>query len=125
MIVNLPRRPGPKPGRIKPVKPKKHNGGVGPRPQVWVSGPDPVRHAQHIAYGRAKCQAQFRGEGWDLTFEEFEALWQDRWHLRGRIKDSLCMSRLDYDLPWSITNCDIITRAEHNKRQTAWRMSQL
>lgn len=124
MIVDIPKKPGPKPGPVRPVRPTLHQGNTGPRPEMWKIGPDPVRHAQYIAYGRAKCQASFRGEGWDLTFEEYEAMWQGRWHLRGRTKNTLCLARIDYDQPWSITNCDIITRAEHNRRQAQWRMSR-
>lgn len=120
--VTVRKKPGPKP-RVKPQRPKVHDGSLGPRPLTWVTGPDPLRHKMYIAYGRAKCQAVWRGEGWDLTFEEYEALWQGRWHLRGRTRDTLCLARVDYDLPWSITNCDIITRREHNVRQAQWRMA--
>lgn len=125
-MINLnPRvrgRPGPKP-RIKPRRPLLHDGSPGPRPLLWTTGPDPIRHQRYIAFGRAKCQAEWRGEGWLLTFEQYEEIWGDRWHLRGRTKDTLCLSRIDYDLPWSQDNVEIITRRQHNQRQAQWRVS--
>lgn len=123
MIVDSPRRRGPKPGPMKPVRPTRHQGKPGPRPEMWKIGPDPQRHERYIAYGRAKCQAVWRDEGWELTFEQYEELWRDRWHLRGRTKDTLCLSRRDYDLPWSLDNCEVITRKEHNQRQADWRVA--
>lgn len=96
---------------------KKHRGGPGPRPGVWKSGTDPVRHEQYIAWSRARAQAHYRQEHWHLTFEEWAELWKDQWHRRGRTKDTVCLSRRDYDEPWSVANCEIITRREHNLRQ--------
>lgn len=96
---------------------KKHSGGPGLRPLVWKSGPDPISHEQYTAWGRSRAQAHFRGEEWHLTFEEYQQIWAGQWHLRGRTRNTLCMSRSDNDLPWSRNNCDIITRAEHNRRQ--------
>ena len=96
---------------------KKHDGTPGPRPRVWKSGPDPIRHDQYIAWARARAQAHFRNEKWHMTFEEWATLWGDQWHRRGRTKDTVCLSRIDYDLPWSVENCEIITRRAHNQRQ--------
>ena len=96
---------------------KKHDGTPGPRPRVWKSGPDPIRHEQYIAWARAKAQANFRAERWELSFDDWVEIWADRWHQRGRTKHTVCLSRRDYTLPWSRTNCEIITRREHNQRQ--------
>lgn len=96
---------------------KKHDGGPGPRPRVWKSGPDPIRHEQYIAWARARAQANYRNERWELTFEDWVELWAGRWHQRGRIKDTVCLSRRSYDQAWSRENCEIITRREHNHRQ--------
>lgn len=87
--------------------------GLGARPHTWRSGPDPQRHDQYIAFLKQRAQARYRAEPWQLTFEEFEALWQHQWHRRGRASEDLCMSRLDYDQPWSVQNCRILSRAEH------------
>lgn len=125
MITKLRARPGPKPGMVKPVRPTQHQGGRGPRPLTWITGPDPVRHQRYVAFQRARCQAVWRQEGWELTFDQYEAIWGDQWHRRGRTVDTLCLSRRDYDLPWSPDNVEVITRREHNQRQAAWRLSRL
>ena len=119
MMLTIPqrRKPGPKP-RVKPVKPTLFRGGsTGPRPLVWCTGPDPERHRQFVAYGRAKCQAEWRGEGWLLTFAQYEEIWAGKWHLRGRTRDTLCLARLDYEQPWSMSNVEIMTRRQHNINQ--------
>lgn len=96
---------------------KKHDGTPGPRPRVWKSGPDPVRHQQYIAWARAKAQAAFRNERWELSFDDWVRIWDGRWHQRGRTKDTVCLSRRDYDEAWSVKNCEVITRRQHNLRQ--------
>lgn len=116
-------KPGPKP-RVKPVKPLLHTGRKGPRPLLWKMGPDPVIHAQYVAWMRARAQAHFRREPWDLTFEQYQSLWGDQWANRGRTRDTLCLSRYDYDLGWSMDNCRLVTRQEHNQHQADWRMGR-
>lgn len=114
-MLTLPvrRRPGPRPGAVRPTL---HQGGAGPRPLIWKTGPDPVVHAQFVAFGRARAQALFRQEGWEITFEEFQQIWGADWPQRGRHSDNLCMTRSDIDLPWSADNVELITRADHNRR---------
>lgn len=90
----------------------------GPEPQRWITGPDPRRHEQYTAFLRARAQARFRKEGWELSFEDFEALWnQDAsWLQRGTSSDSLLMTRRDFSLPWSKDNCYIELRRTHLQR---------
>lgn len=92
-------------------------GRPGPRPHVWVSGPDPQVHRQRTAWARARAQAQWRGEGWEITWPQYQEIWGDLWQRRGRTRHSLCLARPDYDLPWCVTNVEIITRQEHARRQ--------
>ena len=87
--------------------------GCGPRPHIWKSGPDLQRHEQYTAFLRQRAQANFRKEQWQLTFEQFVTLWQDLWTQRGRTSTDLCMSRWNYDLPWNVENCKIMSRGEH------------
>lgn len=89
----------------------------GPRPQVWKSGPDLERHKKYRVYVQQRNQAQWREEGWDLTFDQWCDLWADLWDQRGRVKGTYCMTRSDWSLPWDTTNCVIITREEHAKVQ--------
>ena len=122
MRITQPKRPGPNP-RNRAVRPLLHQGGPGPRPLIWLVGPDPVRHAQYVAWGRARAQALYRGEGWDMTFDEFAEIWGTDWPRRGRASQDLCMTRPDLDLPWSVHNAELITRAEHNRRCAARKMA--
>lgn len=84
----------------------------GPYPHVWLSGPDPILHDQYIAWHRQRAQAHFRGEPFELTYEDFKLLWQECWHQRGRTTDSLIMTRRDHKLPWSLQNAHIVSRRE-------------
>jgi hypothetical protein len=100
---------------------KKKGSPTGPRPHTWVTGLDPVRHDQYSAFLKARAQANFRGETWLLTFEDYEHLWSGQWHLRSRDSDGLSMSRLNPDQPWSTANCFIATRTRLNQIQATRR----
>jgi hypothetical protein len=84
-----------------------------------MAGPNYNRRAKnyvflrdrHRAFSRSKCQADFRGEGWQLTIADWAEFWtEDRWARRGRSNESLMMTRFDPDLPWSRKNCCIVDR---------------
>lgn len=89
----------------------------GPRPHLWVTGPDPDRHVQFVAWQRAKAQANFRGELWNLSFEDWENAWSDKWHLRGRGTKDLMLSRIDWHLPWQKDNVHLVTRTQFFEQQ--------
>lgn len=101
-------------------------GARGPRPNAWVSGTDPVRHEQYVAWSRARAQAHFREEGWELTFDQFVDLWnQDgQWPQRGRGSDDLLMTRKDSSQPWSIENCYIEQRKVHLQKNGIMRLGR-
>ena len=82
-----------------------------------------MRHSQFVAWGRARAQAVFRHEPWQLTFDDFVQVWGTRWPERGRGRDQLCMTRRAPDLPWSASTVELITRAEHNRRCAGLRHS--
>ena len=86
------------------------------RPYTWKAGPDELRHKQYLIWLQQRNQANFRKEVWTLSFEEWLSLWKDKWHLRGRSKNSLCMSRRDPQGPWSIDNAIVVNRYEHIKK---------
>ena len=88
-----------------------------PRPHLWITGPDPVRHIKYRAYLQQKNQALWRSEDWHIDFESWLELWADKWDLRGRTKGSMCMTRIDWSLPWTLDNVHVITRSEHAKAQ--------
>ena len=97
--------------------PRPHT--TGPRPQVWKSGPDPVRHEQFRVWGQQKNQAQWREEGWSIGFDQWCDIWDrsGQWLNRGRERGCYCMSRLDWSEPWQLGNVAIITREAHAKMQ--------
>ena len=87
------------------------------RPHVWITGPDPIRHEQYRGWQVHKSQCKFRGEEFNLSFEDYEELWKDDWNKRGRTPESVCMTRKDWKGAWELDNIELITRAEHFKRQ--------
>jgi len=88
-----------------------------PRPHLWISGPDPVQHKKYRVWLQQRNQALFRGEGWDLPFEVWCDIWGQQWELRGRERGSMCMTRLDWELPWTGDNVEIVTREQHARAQ--------
>ena len=94
------------------------------RPQLWLCGPDEYKHDMYIPWLRAKAQANFRGEGWSLSFEEYYDLWKNDWNNRGRKADNVCMTRKDADSPWDVSNVMLITRKEHLAEQGRQRTGQ-
>lgn len=75
--------------------------------------PDLLDHERHVAFLRARCQANYRGETWTMTIEEFFEMWPvEMWSCRGRGYSDLCMVRIDPQAEWSKDNCQIVTRYE-------------
>ena len=89
----------------------------GIRPHTWKSGPDPVEHRKHRVWIQQKNQAQWREEGWHISFDDWREMWEELWDQRGRTRDDFCMSRTDWSLPWTTNNVEIIPRSEHARRQ--------
>jgi hypothetical protein len=86
----------------------------GPYPENWCTGPDPRRHAQYYAYLKHKSQAAYRGELHELTWPEWETIWNtdSAWEQRGRAREDLCLTMLDPDCGWHIGNVAVVTRLE-------------
>ena len=91
----------------------------GPRPHTWISGPDERAHEQYTAWLKHKAQANYRGELYELTFQDWQQLWNkdDRWQERGRSGTSLCLTMRDKGMGWTMTNVEVITRNEQVRRQ--------
>lgn len=95
-----------------------------PRPHCWkVQGEIP--HKQHIAWLRAKAQANYRGEVWLLTFEEFQRVWLGYWELRGRGATDYVMSRDDPEGAWAIGNVSCVRRIDYLSRQSEYKECKL
>ena len=119
--------PAKKPGRKpNPNKKPPERKGFGPgksRPHVWICGPDKELHDMYTPWMKARAQAHFRGEDWEMTFDDWVDLWKDDWLQRGRARFDKCMSRKDPDGAWSRSNTIVITRHEHLKLQAEHRRS--
>ena len=107
------------PGTYNPRAPRPQS--CGPRPQSWKTGPDPEEHKRYRTFIQQKNQAQWREEGWTITFEQWKQIWADsgQWHNRGRERSCYCMTRKDVNQPWTAQNVIIITREEHSRKQAA------
>jgi len=82
----------------------------GSAPWAWIY-PDPFDHERHKAWHKARAQANFRGEGWELSIEEWFEIWpMEKWILRGRGSNDLCMVRISRDRPFSVDNVKLVTR---------------
>lgn len=78
----------------------------------------PGSQAQHrLDYCRMRAQAKYRNEQFDITWEEFQQLWEGKWHLRGRDRLSLCLTRKDWSGVWNLDNVELVTRIEHVRKQ--------
>jgi len=98
---------------------KKRGRKVGDKvPGAWISGPDETRHEQHIAWRQQKNQAQYRGEEWEIDFEDFILIWGTNWENRGRRVDQMCMTRIDPEKPWVNENIQVIIRKELFSKQS-------
>jgi hypothetical protein len=96
---------------------------TGTRPHVWkVQGEIP--HQQYCAWLQARAQANYRRECFQLTFEQFQRLWQKHWHQKGRGSDDYCLTREDPKGPWDIDNAICIPRVEHLRRQRLFKLSE-
>lgn len=93
-------------------------------------GPKPFKQDEftqdrRLVWSRSQCQARFRKEPWQLSFEDFCKIWNSEilWNQRGKLPDSLVMTRRDYDLPWSVENCCLIRRSTQFKIIAARRVA--
>lgn len=91
----------------------------GVRPHIWKAGPDPVLHKKYLTWLQQRNQAQYREEGWTISFEDWVRAWDasGHWEERGRVKGTWCMTRKDWSTPWTVDNIQIITREDHAKLQ--------
>ena len=110
MYTGLPPRPR------EPRVDRRH-GRPGPRPNLWVSGPDPETHRKYQAWVQQRNQAKWRGETWNLTFDQWNRLWGELWHSRGRERGCYCMTRRDHEGEWDMQNAQVITREQHAVQQ--------
>lgn len=83
------------------------------RPHIWIVGTDTYKHDMYHPWQAHKAQAKFRGEEYDLQFEDFYEFWNGYWHDRGRAGDDLILTRQDPEKAWSRDNCELRVRKEY------------
>ncbi len=100
---------------------------AGIRPHIWKIGSDPVDHKLYVDAQRAKAQAKYRKEGWEITEQEYIKLWRkdDFYKKKGRSLDSLCLTRIDFEGDWTLDNVEIISREAHYKRCSTYGKEQI
>ena len=84
-----------------------------------------IQNEQRMAWNRMKAQAKFRGETWALAWEEFQAIWDRKWHLRGTNKESYVLTKINQEDSWTKDNVEICPRLEQWRRQTKTPSSNL
>ena len=75
---------------------------------------DEDRRDKYYAFLKHRSQARYRGESYELTWEDWEHLWDDSsWQLRGQRIGDLCLTRIDFAGEWAIHNVIVCTRKDH------------
>jgi hypothetical protein len=93
---------------------------TGTRPHRWkVQGEIP--HAQYCSWLQMRAQANYRGEDFQLSFTDYQQLWAQHWHQKGRGTDSYCLTRDDLDGAWTLANTICMSRADYLKRKKRWK----
>ena len=91
-----------------------------PRPKCWITGPDELTREKFYAWHKHRAQANYRQEEYSLTFDDWQQLWSDDNFLnRGRASECLVLTRIEREGPWSIANCEVITRLEQLRQCVA------
>ena len=86
------------------------------RTRKWSTGPDPLHHEMYVAFGYHRVTSRLRGDVWQLTWEQWRDAWLPHWDQRGRSALDLCLTRQDWELPWSAANIELVTRRVHSQR---------
>jgi hypothetical protein len=78
-----------------------------------------VEHKKYKVFIQQKNQAQYRDEGWLISFEAWKQLWDEsgQWENRGRVRGTWCMTRSDWSTPWTVANAIIVPREVHARMQ--------
>ena len=82
-----------------------------------------IQNEQRMSWSRMKAQAKYRdkqgrlGEAWNISWEEYNKIWEGSWHLRGTEKGSHVLTRIDQKDHWHTGNVEIIPRLEQWRRQ--------
>jgi hypothetical protein len=71
-----------------------------------------------------RAQANYRKEQFELSFEEFQGLWQKHWHRKGRGTLDYCLTRDDPKDSWNIANTVCVPRVDQLSRQKLYKQDK-
>jgi hypothetical protein len=95
------------------------------RPETWKSGPTPEQRDKYYAWLKHRAQARYRGEQYDLTWEQWDNLWtSDLFANRGKRADNWVIMRNKLSDSWNINNCEIVLRSDQLKRNGEYRQRE-
>ena len=97
---------------------RRRGKGMGPRPDLWKTGPDPQLKHLRRRWLRAKNQAKFWSQAWRLTWEQYRDIWVGHIDQLGRTTDSLNLVRRDTTRGWTTKNVHLMNRLEAMLRKT-------
>ena len=102
----------PRLGQYKDTRGRRYD------PSKWISGPDPLQHEMYYAWSKHRSQCLWRGEPYELTWPDWQAIFHDPQIFlnRGRRPNDLVLTRQDQELSWHKDNVEIITRLEQLRR---------
>ncbi len=75
-----------------------------------------LQHKKNI-FHRQRAQAKYRGETWNLDYDQWWGMWEPYWDLRGRKLSEYCMRQLDTQLGWEPNNLEVCERITFFKEQ--------
>jgi len=83
--------------------------------------PEKFDRERNKTWHRMRAQANYRGEPWQLSFDDYRDFWptEELWAQRGRSTESLCMTRLDPELAWSRSNTVVLPRIDQARYKNA------
>ena len=90
---------------------------IGPRPDRWITGPDPVVHRLRRRFILARNQARFWRQKWMLSWDQYRDILLDHAENLGNSAEALNLCRVDIKEAWSIGNVDIMTRSAAGQRK--------
>lgn len=81
----------------------------------YIRFTDPVLKSLRRSYTRSKCQAKYRGQTWNIEFEEYLEIWRvgEEYLKPGRGKSDFHLGRKDITKGWSVDNVQVLNRGQH------------
>jgi hypothetical protein len=90
--------------------------GQRPDPALWADDDVVMQRDIYYAWLKHRSQARYRGEEYELTAEQWTALWpKDVWLNRGRAPECDMLVRLDPSAAWTLNNVKIVKVKDKGK----------